>query len=77
MLGAQLFGLEGSHLLVVHLVAEAPFVFASHVGCSSPTVVPPPHIAKGEELLYLVAVVCLALLSAVGIGINRGRGVVK
>ena len=77
MLGAQLFGLESCHILVVQFVAETPFVLASHIRCTSPTLVAPPHIAKGEERFYLVAVVRLALLPAIRSGINRGSGIVK
>ena len=40
-------------------------------------VVAPPHIAKGEELFDLIAVVCLAFLPAVRVSINRRRGVVE
>ena len=77
MFRAKFFRLKSGHILVIQFVPEAPLVLASHVGCSSPTLVAPPHIAKGEELFDLVAVVRLALLSAIRIGINRGRGVVK
>ena len=81
MTGHEVFCPVGAEC--VHLISERPVVFCSDIFAAVPFCISPPHVAKSEEIFYIVGIVgeifrCVQRVSVMGIvGIGCGVGIIE